>query len=73
MYQEIAILKKLDHVNVVKLIEVGGGVLELGWVRWVLSLPGCREQVDEALEAEHRWMEQWGYCGSPGWSRVFLF
>lgn len=24
MYQEIAILKKLDHVNVVKLIEVGG-------------------------------------------------
>lgn len=25
VYQEIAILKKLDHVNVVKLIEVGGG------------------------------------------------
>lgn len=24
VYQEIAILKKLDHVNVVKLIEVGG-------------------------------------------------
>lgn len=30
VYQEIAILKKLDHVNVVKLIEVGGGGERVG-------------------------------------------
>lgn len=30
VYQEIAILKKLDHVNVVKLIEVGGGDERVG-------------------------------------------
>lgn len=45
VYQEIAILKKLDHVNVVKLIEVGGmaRILEPGgWVGQVLSLPGPR-------------------------------
>lgn len=30
VYQEIAILKKLDHVNVVKLIEVGGEPMRPG-------------------------------------------
>lgn len=68
VYQEIAILKKLDHVNVVKLIEVGGvaRILELGqwvsgWVGWVLSLPGPREQMGKALGAEHPWMGLWRY------------
>lgn len=82
MYQEIAILKKLDHVNVVKLIEVGGmaRVLELcGWVGQVFSLLGPREQEwvspwgqtsSDTLIQTHRYSV--GIRGSSDWSVVFL-
>lgn len=56
VYQEIAILKKLDHVNVVKLIEVGGlgRVLELGG--WVSGWGGF--SVFQGLGS--KWVRHWG-------------
>jgi hypothetical protein len=57
VYQEIAILKKLDHVNVVKLIEVGG-------VGGYWSLGGVDEWVGRVCSAYQglgsKWMRHWG-------------
>lgn len=56
VYQEIAILKKLDHVNVVKLIEVGsGGEQAETNVLWVWYGGGTRHRPG-ILPREKVWL-----------------